>query len=438
MSIRLCNIEKSKKYLLAVSGGMDSMVMAHLFAKSDCRCAIAHCNFSLRESESDGDEKFVASFARQHDMPLFAVRFDTREYAANHGLSTQLAARNLRYEWFEKIRRENGFHKTAVAHNSDDNLETFFINLARGAGLSGLHGIPGLTEALVRPLLRFSRSDIEQYASDNTVPFREDSSNASDKYLRNRIRHLLLPALDRIDSGFRKKANESISYLNEADLFVKSATGDFLLDHASLDGADLHIPLEALRASHSRTTTLFYILSAYGFKRKTIADACRCMDRGESGRSFHSSSHVLLIDRAELIVAPVKEPYPALKVHHNSDFYFDRFEMHCEAFDRPDDFVPAQTELTGEFDMSKLSFPLTLRHIEDGDRFVPLGMKGSKKLSDFLIDRKVPLIEKKRCMVLLSDGEIVWVAGLRIDDRFKATETSKRIFRIKIIYFTPQ
>jgi tRNA(Ile)-lysidine synthase len=374
----------------------------------------------------------VTSFARQYDIPVFAVRFDTRTYAANHGLSTQLAARNLRYEWFEKIRRENGFHKTAVAHNSDDNLETFFINLARGAGLSGLHGIPGTTEALVRPLLRFSRSDIERYASDNTVPFREDSSNATDRYLRNRIRHLLLPVLDRIDPVFRKKANESISYLNEADLYVRNTTGDFLLDHASLDGCDLHIPLDALRASHSRKTTLFYVLSAYGFKRKIIADACRCMDRGESGRSFHSPSHVLLIDRTELIVAPVKDPYPLLKVHHNSDFYFDRFEMHCEAFDRPEGFVPASSELTGEFDMAKLSFPLTLRHVEEGDRFVPLGMKGSKKLSDFFVDGKVSLIEKKRCMVLLSKGEIVWVAGLRIDDRFKVTETAKRIFRVKI------
>ena len=432
MSIGLRNVETSKRYLLAVSGGIDSMVMAHLFAKSSCGCAIAHCNFSLREDESDGDEKLVATFARQHDIPLFAVRFDTRKYAANNGLSIQLAARNLRYAWFEKIRREHGFHKTAVAHNSDDNLETFFINLARGAGLNGLNGIPNPTETLVRPLLRFSRSDIERYASDNTVPFREDSSNASDKYLRNRIRHLLLPVLDSIDPAFRRKANESISYLKDANTFVRNATDDFLTNHATLDGGDLHIPLDALRALHSRGTTLFYILEAYGFKRQTIADICKCVDNGKSGRSFRSASHILLIDRTELVMAPVTEPYPRLKVHHNSDFYFDRFEMHCEAFDKPEDFLPSRTELTGEFDMSKLSFPLTLRHVEEGDRFVPLGMKGSKKLSDFFIDRKLSLVEKKRCMVLLSEGETVWVVGTRIDDRFKVTETAKRIFRIKI------
>jgi tRNA(Ile)-lysidine synthase len=419
-------------YLLAVSGGIDSMVMAHLFVNSDYRCAIAHCNFSLRGEESDSDENLVRLFADSYRVPFYAIRFDTNKYASENKLSTQLAARELRYNWFEEIKTKHGFTKIAVAHNSDDNLETFFINLSRGAGLNGLTGIPKHTNIIIRPLLGFSRKDIEEYATANNVRYREDSSNLSDKYLRNKLRHLVLPVLDNINPTFREKATESIDYLNKANEFIEEETNIFLIHNSFAKGNDTYIPLAEIRKLHSKKIRLFYILKIYGFRGNTIANICDCVDNAVCGKQFFSSTHCLLIDRTCLVVSPVVEPISSYMVDEEARISTQSFELRCETVDKDSGFQLLRNKNIGEFDLSKLSFPLILRPCKKGDRFIPLGMKGQKKLSDFFIDVKLPITEKKHQTVLVSGEHIVWLVGLRTDERFKVTESTEKVLRVWI------
>ncbi|MDR1582774.1 MAG: tRNA lysidine(34) synthetase TilS [Prevotellaceae bacterium] len=428
--VRSLDGENDYYYLLAVSGGIDSMVMAHLFVNSGFRCAIAHCNFSLRGDESDSDEALVRFFAGNCNIPFYTVRFDTNKYAAENKISTQLAARELRYNWFEELRKKYGFTKIAIAHNSDDNLETFFINLSRGAGLNGLMGIPKKTNAIIRPLLDFSREDIEKYAVANDVKYREDSSNLSDKYLRNKLRHLILPVLDDINPSFREKALESIDYLNKANKFIETETEIFLNHNSFAKGNDIFIPLDKIRRFHSKEISLFYILKTYGFRRNTIENICDCVDNAVCGKQFFSSTHCLVIDRTYLIVSPAGENQSPYMIDKDTNIRTDSFELRCEIVEKDDNFQLLRNKNVGEFDLSKLNFPLILRPCKDGDRFMPLGMKGQKKLSDFFIDLKLSVTEKKRQQVLISGEHIIWVTGLRPDEGFKVMENTKKVLRV--------
>ncbi|MDR2425140.1 MAG: tRNA lysidine(34) synthetase TilS [Prevotellaceae bacterium] len=433
MLSELKNIDLHQKYLLAVSGGIDSMVMAHLFANSEYKCAIAHCNFRLRGAESDDDEQFVRNFADSNGRPFFSIRFDTEKYAAANGLSIQLAARELRYRWFEQIRAANGFDKIALAHNADDSIETFFINLLRGAGLNGLTGISAQTDVLVRPLIDFSRKDIEAYAAANQLLFREDSSNASHKYLRNKIRHLALPLLDETSPAFRKQAAKTMTRLTEANEFLKTEIAQFLDANSFWKNGDLYISLASLRKAHSPKIRLFYILEPYGFKGDMLVNIHNSIEDAVSGKQFFSPSHLLLTDREYLIVSPLAETPSAFTVNENTGIACKYFDLNCETLVRDSSFCLKYNSFIGEFDHAKLKFPLVVRNVEHGDRFVPLGMNGTKKLSDFLINLKLPQTEKRRQQVVVSNNDIIWVVGLRPDNRFKVTEATKKIFRI---YFT--
>jgi tRNA(Ile)-lysidine synthase len=406
------------------------MVMAHLFVNSDYKCAVAHCNFTLRGDESDSDEDLVRLFAGSNDIAFHSIRFDTGKYAAENKISTQLAARELRYKWFEELREKHGFAKIAVAHNSDDSLETFFINLSRGAGINGLTGIPENTDAIIRPLLDFSRKEIEEYAVKNDVRFREDSSNLSNKYLRNRLRHLALPVLDGISPSFREKASESIDYLYKANQFIETETEIFLKRNSFAKGNDIYIPLSEIRQFHSGEILLFYILKAYGFHGDTIANIRDCADSATCGKQFFSSGHCLSIDRKYLIISPAVETMPSYLLHKDACITTGSFELRCEVVEKDSDFHLLRNKNVGEFDLSKLDFPLVLRACKDGDRFIPLGMTGQKKLSDFFIDIKLPVIEKKRQAALVSGEHIVWLVGLRADERFKVRESTKKVLRV--------
>jgi tRNA(Ile)-lysidine synthase len=418
-------------YLLAVSGGIDSMVMAHLFANSGYRCAIAHCNFSLRGEESDSDEDLVRHFAGAYGIPFYTVRFDTDKYAAENKISMQLAARELRYSWFEELRKKHGFSKIAVAHNSDDSLETFFINLSRGAGLNGLTGIPENTDTVIRPLISFSRKEIEEYAAANNVQFREDSSNLSDKYLRNKLRHRVLPVLDSINPSFRGKAAKSIGYLNKANKFIETETEIFLERNSFTKAKDVYIPLDGIRKFHSKEILMFYILKPYGFRGDTVANICNCIDNAVCGKQFFSDTRCLLIDRTHVIISPAAEFISSHTVDIGACIRTNDFELRCETVEKDSGFRLLRNKNTGEFDLSKLNFPMTLRPCREGDRFMPLGMKGQKKLSDFFTDIKLPVTEKKRQLVLVSGEHIVWVVGLRPDERFKVTESTGKVLRVR-------
>jgi tRNA(Ile)-lysidine synthase len=430
-AVRLSDRNGDLHYLLAVSGGIDSMVMAHLFIGSGYRCAVAHCNFSLRGDESDSDEDLVRIFAEGYGVPFYTVRFDTNRYASENGISTQIAARELRYNWFEQLRKEYGFAKIAIAHNSDDSLETFFINLSRGTGLAGLTGIPQNTASIIRPLLGFSRKDIEEYAAANSVRYREDSSNLSDKYLRNKLRHSVLTALDDINPSFREKAAESIAYLHKANRFIEMETEIFMQNNSFVKGNDVFIPLDEIRQFHSKEIRMFYILKTYGFRGDAIESVCDCIDNAVCGKQFFSSAYCLLIDRTYLIISPVNENLSSYTLDEDADIHTDTFALRCEVVEKDSEFQLLRNKYVGEFDLSKLKFPLILRPRKDGDRFMPLGMKGQKKLSDFFIDIKLPVTEKKRQMVLVSGEHIVWLVGLRPDERFKVTESTTKILRVR-------
>jgi tRNA(Ile)-lysidine synthase len=420
----------NSQFLLAVSGGIDSMVMAHLFITSGYRCAIAHCNFSLRGEESDADEDFVRTFAETQGVPFHTIRFDTNKYAAENKIPIQLAARELRYHWFEELRQTHGFDKIAVAHNADDNLETFFINLLRGAGLNGLTGMSSHTDYIIRPLLGCSRKYVEEYAIANNVRYREDSSNLSDKYLRNKLRHRVLPVLDDIHPAFREKAAESIAYLDKANQFIETETALFLQYSSFAKGDDTYISLADVREFHSPEILLFYILKTYGFRGATIANISACIDNAVSGKQFFSSTHCLVIDRTHLIISPPLDDTSPYTIDINADIHAETFDLRCEIVEKDANFRLMRDKNVGEFDLSKLTFPLTLRRCKDGDRFVPLGMKGQKKLSDFFIDLKLSVIEKHRRFVLISGNDIIWIVGIRPDERFKVTESTKQILRI--------
>jgi tRNA(Ile)-lysidine synthase len=420
--------------LLAVSGGIDSMVMADLFIRSGCVCAIAHCNFSLRGNESDADEELVRHFAEEHGVPFYTVQFDTNRYAAEKKISIQVAARELRYNWFEELRQKYGFDKIATAHNADDNLETFFINLSRGAGLNGLTGIPADNDSLIRPLLGFSRKDIVEYAIANNVLHREDSSNLSDKYLRNKLRHHVLPVLDDVSLSFREKATESIAYLAKANQFIETETEVFLQHNSITKGNDILLPLDNIRQFHSREILLFYILKTYGFHGETIANINAGIDSAVSGKRFFSFTHCLLIDRMHLIISPAETALSSYTLDKDADIRTETFELRCEIIEKTAGFQLLRDKNVGEFDMSKLNFPLLLRPCQTGDRFIPLGMKGQKKLSDFFIDVKLPVTEKRRQLVLVSDENIIWLVGIRPDERFKVTDVTKRVLRVWVYF----
>lgn len=422
------------KYLLAVSGGIDSMVMASMFAEAGIEAGIAHCNFTLRGEESNGDENFVCDFALRNNMPFHLVRFDTTEYASKNGISIQQAARKLRYEWFEHLRREHGYYKIAVAHNADDNLETFFINLLRGAGLGGLTGIVAETETIVRPLTALSRRQIEEYAREHKIAFREDSSNASDKYLRNKLRHIILPALDDLTPAFREKAAESLKYLKQANDFVSISIETIARDIVHTQNEDRYISIEKLkRYASSLEFIVFNLLAPYGFKREIIRDILEALD-GESGRQFIADKYVLVKDRDFLILSP--------RIDDIAEYLIEKSALpttiggfYCEIIPKATDFKPDTSPNVGQLDADKLHFPLLLRAWNTGDRFVPFGMKGRKKLSDFFIDNKIPVTDKRKHLALVSGKDIVWLAGCRIDERYKITNTTREIFIITSIEY---
>ncbi len=428
---QLCN--RDDKLLLTISGGADSVVMAHLFRRSGFSFAVAHCNFSLRGKESDDDEAFVKKLASETFLvDFFVTRFDTNAYAKEHKLSVQQAARELRYTWFEEIRSAHKFSYIATAHHADDQLETFFINLMRGTGIAGLSGIPLKQNHIIRPLLFASRAEIEAFALQNKLSFRNDSSNQSDKYLRNKIRLKLFPLLEEINPSFRDTVSQSIQNLKNTELIYKEHLQKLNLTQCNKNG-EMRIEINRLKALKPGAHYLFELISGYGFNRPVCKDIFTTLD-GISGKQFHSSTHTIIRDREHLIIYP-------------NPIIMDQDSEYLVTFGTTELSVPMHLKLkeiknTGEHelnngedvamvDMDRLTFPLLIRKWQEGDFFYPLGMKTKKKLSDFFIDNKMSLKEKSDVWLLCSCGEIVWVIGHRIDERYKVRPKTDNIFVIE-------
>ena len=426
-------VQPGERVLLTVSGGVDSMVMLSLFVDAGYDIGVAHCNFQLRGAESEEDEVLVENEAKRYGVPFYNRRFDTRSEMERTGESVQMAARRLRYDWFNTLCSEEGYAAIAIAHQADDSIETFFINLLRGTGLKGLTGISVVRGRVIRPLLFASRKEITDYAIANKVPYREDSSNRSTKYLRNKIRLGLIPRIREINPRFTDTMRLNISRLTDAQLFINHGI-EKLRDRVieTRNGAAI-VHTERIDPEFPVSFVIFELLnSAYGFKGDVIDAMCRTLDEGTSGRRFYSRDYVAWVDRQEIVVEPIATDDPCtVEVERGaSKAYCGNSVLDLEWTDVDSVASYSQPENVALIDADQLSFPLTLRRWQEGDAFVPIGMEGHKKVSDFLIDAKVSVPEKQRQFVLTSQGEIVWLVGRRLDDRFKITDKTENILKI--------
>lgn len=421
------------RILLTVSGGVDSMVMLSLFTRCGYTVGVAHCNFQLRGDESDEDEVLVEEEAKKYGVPFYNKRFETAAEMERTGESMEMAARRLRYAWFDALSHEHGYTAVAIAHHADDSIETFFINLLRGTGLRGLTGISTQVGKIIRPLLFASRREILEYAVQNRIPFREDSSNRSTKYLRNKIRLGLIPRIREINPKFTELMRSNLERLTDAQLFINHGIERIREEVVeSRDGIDTICP-DRIDPAFPRQFVIYELLnSSYGFKGDTVDALCRSLEQEATGKRFYARDRVAVIDRGRIVVAPIT-PDDACQVSvakgalrsycGNAVLYYE----YCNIDDIRNFGVPPHI---AQVDADKLRYPLTLRRWREGDWFIPYGMTGRKKVSDFLIDAKVSVPEKQRQFVLLSGDEIVWLVGRRIDDRYRLTHDTENVLRI--------
>ena len=423
--------EPHQKVLLAISGGIDSMVLLYLFEKLEFDYGIVHCNFQLRGEESDGDEEFVKREVLIHGVPAFFQTFDTKEYAQMNGISIEMAARDLRYEYFEKIRKEHNYDFIATAHHSDDLIETFFLNLSRKTGINGLTGIKDKSGNIIRPLLFANRDEIEAFAAKNYIEFREDSSNNEVIYQRNFLRHKILPLFAELNPSFKKNMLASIENLKDAALVYsgffeseKSKVEKIATDSQIIDIANL-------QKSAYPKLLLLEILTEFGFNATVVDEVFQSLG-SEPGKQFFSKSHRLIKDREKLFVSPIEGNGNKIYYIEADDIeLFQPFDMNIEKFSGAD-FKIRKEKNFACLDAEKLQFPLLVRKWQQGDYFQPLGMTGLKKVSDFFIDEKIPVHEKEKCWLLCSGEKIVWIMGQRIDNRFKITAITKNVLQIEI------
>ena len=415
------------KLLIAVSGGIDSVVLVHLFNKLNYDISLAHCNFNLRGLESDKDEAFVINLAEDLGLEVFIQNFDTDNYAKQHKLSIQMAARELRYQWFEELRCQLDYNYILTAHHSDDNLETFLINLSRGTGLEGLSGIPVVNDAIVRPLLSFSRFDIETYAELNNIEWREDVSNVSVKYLRNKIRHEVIPILKGINPQLLQNFNKTILHLNESLDIINDRVNEVSDEIISVKEDAIQFNISKIKALNNPRAYLYELLKDYGF---TEWDDVFLLLDAQSGKQLLCENWRLVKDRDSLLlsrrVSSVNQNVNISSLEHpiqiTSGVLFFEEVNEISTLDLDSIYV----------DKDLLKLPLIVRTKRDGDSFIPFGMEGSKKLSKFCKDEKLSLIDKEKIELLCSDEDIVWVIGSRADNRFRITEKTKTILKISL------
>jgi len=424
-------IKKNDPVLLAVSGGIDSMVMTHLFIAAGTAIGIAHCNFCLRGKESDLDEEMVKEFADKNEIRFYSKRFATRDYASKKGISVQMAARELRYEWFETLRKENKFSSVAVAHNLNDNIETLLINLVRGTGITGLTGMKPVSKKIVRPLLFATRRKIMDYCIANRISYREDKSNAETKYTRNKIRHMVIPVLQEINPSIEETLNETAERLSGIHEIVTEYINGVRKKVSIKRKEGIIFNIDKLRNLHVGKAVIFELFRPFGITGAISGDLIRML-ASRSGTQVFTRTHRILKNRNEILVYPL-EPATTqyFEINDISDLSDTPGILSAGIITDLLDYKIPDDQHVACIDYDKVIFPLIIRKWKRGDYFYPLGMKQRKKLSDYFIDRKFSLVEKEKALILETDGKIVWIIGERIDERFRVTDTTSRILRIQ-------
>jgi len=430
-----------KKLLIAVSGGIDSVVLTHILHSLKFSIFLAHCNFQLRGKDSAKDEIFVTELAKQLKIPCATIKFDTENFAIEKGISTQMAARELRYNWFQEIMQENELDYIVTAHHKDDIIETVLINLTRGTGLDGLTGIPEINGSIVRPLLSFSRSEILIYATKNKIQWREDQSNSSIKYVRNKIRHKVVPFLKELNPNLLDTLTNTLENLKGSQQIVQDSIEKIREEITVVNNKEIHFNIEKLKSLSNPKVYLYELLKAYKFTEWNDVTA---LLEAQSGKQVFSETHRLLKDRDVLILSKISNSKKtvAYQIPENTSKITVPIKLKFKSIDIPFDTKNHQNKVFEElvFDKpntisinyNKLQFPLIIRKYEKGDYFFPIGLKGKKKLSKFFKDEKMSLLEKENTWVLCtSDNSIIWVIGRRLDERFKVTKTTSKMLKVK-------
>jgi tRNA(Ile)-lysidine synthase len=419
---------KGDKILLAISGGKDSVLMAQLFKLAGFKFSIAHCNFNLRADESQRDEAFVKLLANTLDVSFYSTHFDTKAYAKANHLSTQMAARDLRYQWFEEIRSSNGYDFIALAHHQNDSIETLLLNLTRGTGISGMHGILPKRDYLIRPLLFLSRPQIEELVTNNNIDYVEDSSNQTDTYARNSIRLNVVPVLKELNPNLEETFAQNIARFAETEEVLQQVIAQIRENVCENRNGDIYLSVKKIIALSPQKLLFYELLKPYHFTSAVVDEILQALNK-QSGTSFYSSFYRATINRTEIIISELAE------TTNEADVFFmhphDEFVLMGQKklmLSYSDSTVVDSSLNKAYVDANKLIFPLVIRYKQDGDKFMPLGMKHYKKLSDFFINQKVPLPNKSKIPLLINgNGEIIWVVGFRQDNRYKVNITTKKV-----------
>ncbi|WEK19784.1 MAG: tRNA lysidine(34) synthetase TilS [Candidatus Pedobacter colombiensis] len=427
------------KILLTVSGGKDSVLMVHLFKLSGFKFGIAHCNFNLRGAESQRDEEFVKMLAEKLDVPFHVTHFKTKEFAATHKVSTQMAARTLRYQWFEELREREQYKAIALAQHQDDAIETVLLNLTRGTGIAGLHGILPKRGKLIRPLLFLSSAEIADLISKQDIDFVEDSSNKSTDYARNKIRLKVIPHLKEINPGLEETFQHNIKRFADTELVLQHTVTKLKEEILKEKQGKFYISIKEIKALNPQHLLVFELLKPFDFSESVVAELLEGLDK-QSGTAFFSVSHRIVVDRQELIINPLSDQNMVNKnqiIHsHDETVNFLGSQILITS---SEDIQFKKSSNKAYVDTDKLIFPLVLRTWQAGDKFKPIGMNSYKKLSNFFIDEKIPLSDKDLIPILVNgNGELIWIAGWRQDNRYKLTEATKNvtIFELRHLHIT--
>lgn len=418
-----------KPVVVGISGGADSVALLHILVSLGYKCIAAHCNFNLRGDESFRDEQFTIDFTKRLQVPLCKISFETNKYAQENRLSVEMAARELRYRWFEELLNTYDADAVAVAHHRDDSVETLLINLTRGSGITGLTGIKPKNGNVVRPLLCVSREDIYAYIENNGLEYVTDSSNSSDIYTRNFIRLKVIPLLEEINPSVKASLARTANHLYDASLIYNHS----IEEARKVIIQNNRLSISVLLSFPAPATILYEMLKPYGFSRTVCESIFTILDK-DSGKIFYSSTHRLLKDRSDLLIDVLSgEDNRAYLINLEDDNVDLPVELKPEIVVIKEDYQIEKDKKFAYFDFDKLSFPLVLRHWQEGDWFVPFGMKGKKKISDYFSDKKFSLFDKEKTWLLCSGQDVIWIVGERTDNRYRIEKTTKRVLKLKFI-----